>query len=174
MRIRRIIAGIIDNILILYAIGIGTWYLTILIESTVLPWITIMSWLVLIIPVLPIFILLMSQSDPEIVAFLIFFQFLYYWLERGYYYICYNIFNSSIGQWCMGLIIVDSGGERLSKQKKWERSGEKVLLRYTYYIPIFPFLTKKTEYTCYDKKLECIVISRKEYRKKYKNLMINK
>lgn len=125
MRIRRIVAGIMDNILVICTIGIGIWYLIILIESTVLPWIVIMSWLFLIIPVLQIFTLMISGGSLGVMVFLIFLQFLYYWLERGYYYICYYMFNSSIGQWCMGLIIVDEGGI-LSKQK----NGNAVVKKY--------------------------------------------
>lgn len=171
---RRIIAGILDNILILYAMRIGVFCLAICIEGQVLPWIVIMSWLVVSIPVIPICICMISGTDPEIIVFLIIFQALYYWLEQGYYYICYRLFDCSIGQLCMRLIIVDKEGNKLTKQKKRKRSGKRVLLRYAYYIPLFSVLMKKRENLWYDDELETMVISRKEYREKYMDVVIQK
>lgn len=169
---KRIIAGLLDNILIMPIIGIGTMCFVIFIEPTVLPWIAFFSWIFLAIPILPVFILAILMPDTEVMVFLIIFQALYYWLEQGYYYICYRLFDCSIGQLCMRLIIVDKEGNKLTKQKKRKRSGKRVLLRYAYYIPLFSVLVKKRENLWYDDELETMVISRKEYREKHMDVVI--
>ena len=159
IQIRRIVAGILDNLCvlgILIILQIKIFFLIVSIESTVLPLIAIAMGAFIIFPILAGFVF----------PFFFLCQVLYYILESVYYYICYLTFNGSLGQLCMGLMVVDSDGKKLSNKQKWVRSNGKVLLRYAYYIPLIFCLIKGDTLLWYDKKIGSRVIFRSEYKNK--------
>ena len=166
---RRVIAGVIDNIFIIYAIGYVE-FRAISLFASIEPsssflWsiMLLFSYAVLIVPLIPICIAILSSG--EIALFMLICQFIYYMAESLYYFLCYLIFDCSLGQLCTGLMIVDSDGNKLTKKQKYARSNEKVSLRYSYYVPLIPYLFKGETSTRHDKKIGSRVIFRKEYKK---------
>lgn len=90
-----------------------------------------------------------------------------YGVEIAYYFICYLLFNRSIGQILTRVIIVDNQYQKLTVRKKLLRSLLKSLQNQCYYIFMLPWLCSRREETFYDRLTKSKVITVEEYGKIY-------
>lgn len=108
-----------------------------------------------------------TEYDVSEFKGLFLYQIYCYGVEIAYYFICYLLFNRSIGQILTRVIIVDNQYQKLTVRKKLLRSLLKGLQNQCYYIFMFPWLCSRRKETFYDRWTKSKIITMEEYGRKY-------